>query len=145
MSAPTRGMVAGQAITTQAQTKEFDEGYDRIFGPDRKPVRGRFVYDAAAGGMVEVGVDWEDPGRPTTGRKSEDEIYGNLRATDGADISSRKKQRDYMRANNVTHADDYSPGYWEKASKERVAKATGQLDGPKRRELIHRALERRRK
>ena len=58
MSGPTRGMVAGQAITTQAQTKEFDEGYERIFGKAHRPARGSFVWSEEAGAMVERGADW---------------------------------------------------------------------------------------
>lgn len=45
MTAPKRGMVAGQPITSQANTEAFSEQYDSIFGKDRKPRRGRYVFD----------------------------------------------------------------------------------------------------
>jgi hypothetical protein len=138
MSRPTRGMVAGQPIKTGAQTKEFDEGYERAFGKDRKPVRGRFIYDAVAGQVVEVGADWEERGRET-GHKSEEEIYGSLTATDGSDISTRRRHREYMKANGLSLADDFK-GHWEDAAKKREAVLSGEADRKERRELIGRVL-----
>ena len=113
MSAPKRGMVAGQVITTQAQTKEFDEGYERIFGKGGGE-RGRFVY--RDGGLVRVDADWTDA--ETRAGKSEEEVYGHLQTPDGVDISSRRKRREYMAATGVTDSSDYSPGFLEKRRKE---------------------------
>lgn len=47
-----------------------------------------------------------------------DRHYDGLRATDGTDISSRSKHREYMRANNLTTADDYTQT-WAKAEADR--------------------------
>jgi hypothetical protein len=100
--------VAGQPIRTQAQTAEFDEGFDRIFGKDRKPTRGRFVY--RDGQAVNVDDDWTDaPAR--AGTVTEELVYGGIKATDGTDISSRKKHREYMKAHGLAMAGDYSDSY----------------------------------
>lgn len=130
MSAPKRGMVAGQAITTQAQTKEYDEGFDRIFGKDRKPQRGRFVWSEQAQAMVEVGQDWTDA--ETRAGRSEEEVYGHLQTTDGVDISSRTKRREYMRATGVTDASDFSQDWYSRRRKD----AEREKDQGRKRDLI---------
>lgn len=120
MSGPTKGMVAGQPIKTGAQTREYDEGHERIFGKDRTPTRGRFVYSEEHHGMIQVGSDWEPTDRAGAPRKSEAEIYGNDVAQDGSDISSKKRRRDYMKREGVADTSDFTGGYWEKKVKERV-------------------------
>lgn len=117
MSGPTKGMVAGQQITTGAQTKEFDEGYERVFGHDRKPQRGRFRYDAEAGQCVEVGADWTDAERRAA-TATEEIVYGNTQATDGTDLSSRKKHREYMKQNGLAMVSDFKE-HWQTKKKER--------------------------
>lgn len=114
MSGPTKGMVAGQAIQTQAQSKEFDEGYERTFGKGTKE-RGRFVY--RDGQMVRVDADWTDAERRAL-TTTEGIEYSNAVTTDGVDISSRKKRRDYMAATGVTDASDFGPGYAERRKKD---------------------------
>lgn len=114
MSAPKRGMVAGQSITTQAQTKEFDEGYERIFGKGGGE-RGRFI--CRDGQLVRVDSGWTDAelrAQTTT----EEIAHGNTRTTDGVDISSRRKRREYMSALGVADASDYSPGWYERRKKD---------------------------
>lgn len=54
-----------------------------------------------------------------------DRHYDGLRATDGADISSRSKHREYMRANNLTTADDFTQT-WAKAEAQRREFFSGQ-------------------
>lgn len=144
MSGPTKGMVAGQPIQTGAQSKEFDEGYERIFGADRKPVRGRFVYDAEAGEMVEIGADWSDtPRRAQTA--TEELTYGGVKALDGTDISSKRKRREWMKQKNLADADDFK-GTWESAAKERARYYQGTHDTREIRETVGRAMyEQRRK
>ena len=56
---------------------------------------------------------------PTGGRAIDnalagDRHYDGLRATDGTDISSRSKHREYMRRNGLTTADDFKDT-WAKA------------------------------
>ena len=54
-----------------------------------------------------------------------DRHYDGLRATDGTDISSRSKHRQYMRDNNLTTADDYTQT-WAKAEAQRREFFAGQ-------------------
>ena len=54
-----------------------------------------------------------------------DRHYDGLRATDGTDISSRSKHREYMRANNLTTADDFTQT-WKKQAEQRNAVFAGQ-------------------
>lgn len=141
MSGPTKGMVAGQPIKTGVQSKEFDEGFDRTFG-ERKAERGRWVYTDGGkpieGGPVDVNADWTDPGRDE-GHKSEAEVYGNLQATDGTDISTKRRHREYMKANGLSMASDFTE-YWREAEKKRAAIQSGDADTKERREIIGRAL-----
>jgi hypothetical protein len=107
-------MVAGQPIATGAQTKEFDEGYERVFGKGTKE-RGRFVY--RDGQMVRVDGDWTDAERRAQ-TSTEGIEYSNAVTTDGVDISSRRKRRDYMTATGVTDSSDFSREYIEGRKKD---------------------------
>jgi hypothetical protein len=49
-----------------------------------------------------------------------DRHYEGMRATDGTDIGSRSKHREYMKRNNLTTIDDFSKT-WSKAAEERQA------------------------
>ena len=81
-----------------------------LFNPDTKR------YD------IEVGADWR--GTPATGHKSEAEIYGNLRADDGTDLSSRAKHREYMARKGLTLASDFKESWSaESIAKHRAAQA----------------------
>lgn len=108
MSEPKRGMVAGRPITTQAQTSEWDEGYERIFGRDRKHVRGRFVY--RDGQAINVDEDWTDAERRAQ-TATEELIYSGVKATDGTPINTRRRHREYLKQNGLCMASDYSPEY----------------------------------
>jgi hypothetical protein len=68
-----------------------------------------------------------------------DRFYENTCASDGTDIGSRRKHRAYMKANNLTTADDFK-GAWSEASRERETIRAGQHDKKERREQIERAL-----
>lgn len=144
MGNPTKGMVAGKAITTKdlELTKEYEEGYEATFGKDRKPIRGRWKYTDGGkpipGGPVDVNADWTDTTR-STGHKSEEEIYGKLQATDGTDISTRGRHRRYMKDNNLAMAEDFKE-HWKTADKQRAAIQSGEADTKERREIIGRAL-----
>lgn len=54
-----------------------------------------------------------------------DRHYDGLRATDGTDISSRSKHRAYMKANDLTTADDFTQT-WRDAAKAREASFAGE-------------------
>lgn len=46
-------------------------------------------------------------------------FYENTAATDGTDIGSRRKHRDYMKAKGWTTSSDYGPAYYEKLRADR--------------------------
>lgn len=68
-----------------------------------------------------------------------DRFYENTAATDGADIGSRRKHREYMKRNNLAMAGDYK-NEWSAAAKEREAIRSGQHDRKARRETIERVI-----
>lgn len=121
-------------IRTRTVTPEYEEGFDRAFGldrPTRKP--GRTTYVFRDGKLVEVGGDWQETPRPPV---FGDSHYDGLRASDGTDLSSRTKHREYMKANGLALADDYKET-WANAAKNRAAPTSRD---PERREQIGRAL-----
>ena len=68
-----------------------------------------------------------------------DRFYENTAATDGTDIGSRRKHREYMKQNNLTTVDDYKETWARKAAeRERVDK--GDWDHKARREAVGRAI-----
>jgi hypothetical protein len=109
--------------------------------------RRRWVYREVAPGQVEafeVGADVEPEARTQIVM---DRHYENTCATDGTDIGSRRKHREYMRINGLTTMDDYKDT-WAKAEKERQKFYAGDFDHKARREAIGRAMyeaERKRK
>lgn len=105
--------------------------------------RRRFIWSVEENRLVEVGGEWTDaPRRAQT--PTEELTYGGMRATDGADISSRKKHREYMKHHNVALASDFKET-WAKAGEERAKFYRGESRDTKLREQIGRAMEQRRK
>jgi hypothetical protein len=82
--------------------------------------RRRYIQDRTTGELIEVTADHREPMRNDAGALWGDRHYDGLKATDGTDISTRSKHRDYMRANNVTMADDFKDT-WAKAQAQRDA------------------------
>ena len=127
-------------------TESFRETHSEVFGEKpRSNRRSRTVYPADGSPPFEVGEEWEPtlPGIALT--PTEGLTYSNLRATDGTDISSRTKHRNYMKANGLALVSDYTES-WKKAEKLREEKKSGRADSKQRREIIGRALyEQRRK
>ena len=80
--------------------------------------RRRYIQDRHTGELIEVTSDHQAPLRNDAGVLWGDRHYDGLKATDGSDISTRTKHRDYMRANNVTMADDFKDT-WAKAREQR--------------------------
>jgi hypothetical protein len=66
-------------------------------------------------------------------------FYENTAATDGTDIGSRKRHREYMKRNNLAMADDFK-GEWSGAERERQAIRSGEIDRKARREAVERAI-----
>ena len=139
MAGPTKGSVAGQPIRTGDLTSEYEEGHERTFGqPDPKFPRGRrFKWDPWQKKLVPAG--FVDEGKALDAPLLCGRFYENTSATDGTDIGSRRKHREYMRRNNLTTADDYKEA-WSKAAQEREAVRKGEHDRKERREAIGRAL-----
>ena len=84
--------------------------------------RRRYRYDPESGEMVELTGAYERELKKGAlnhlGGLWGDRHYDGMKATDGADISTRKKHRDYMRKMGVTTADDFKDS-WAKAKRER--------------------------
>lgn len=79
--------------------------------------RRRYV-QLPSGQLVEVTPDYQPTPRNSDSVLWNDRHYDNLRATDGTDISSRAKHREYMKINGLTTVDDFKET-WAKAAKER--------------------------
>ena len=142
MSGPTKGSVAGQPIQTGTVTKEYEDGFERTFG-ERKAVRGRFLYTSGGKALeapVRVDDEWTQPDTGPS-HKSEEEVYGKVTATDGTDLSTRKRHAEYMKRNNLTIDADFKES-WARAAKERDAVLSGTHEGERKeiRETVGRAL-----
>ena len=70
-----------------------------------------------------------------------DRHYDGLRATDGTDISSRSKHRDYMKRHGLATADDFKDT-WAQAQKARDEYRTTGKGGAVTRDDIARAMAR---
>lgn len=129
-----RGTANNEPVVSQARTPEYDEGYDRIFGRDRQPQRGRWVWDAEQGKLVRA-EDYVPPQHALEAPVMVDRFYEGLKATDGTDIGSRRKHRQYMKDNNLTTMDDFSDAYY---AKQKAAKRREYVKN--RRNVIDRAI-----
>lgn len=68
-----------------------------------------------------------------------DSHYDGIRSPiDNADISSRKKRREYMKLHGLADYDDFK-GTWDKAEKERTAVRSGHFQTKERTEAINKA------
>lgn len=72
-----------------------------------------------------------------------DRYYDGLRASDGTDISSRTKHREYMKRTGLTTADDFK-GEWKKAEERRREVKSGTFKDKELRaaitEQVHKAI-----
>lgn len=80
--------------------------------------RRRYVQDRETGQLIEITADYQAPLRADSGALWGDRSYDGMQATDGTDISSRTKHREYMRANGLTTVDDFKQT-WSKAQEQR--------------------------
>ena len=113
----------------------------------------RYVYRPGHPRANERGfVDWNDLGweqekRAVNAPIMAGRFYENTAATDGTDIGSRKRHREYMHSRGLTTADDY-PKFWDAKAKERAVALSPEWDQKGRRDDIARTkyeLEHRRK
>jgi len=101
-------------------------------------VRRKFIYDRKTDKMVEVSLDYQ-PETRSDGSLWNDRHYEGLKATDGTDISSRSKHREYMKRNGLTTADDFK-GEWAKNAEKRAQYFQGRGGGAVSREDVGRAI-----
>lgn len=83
--------------------------------------RRRYIQDPITLEMIEVTPDYVAAPRESAKNRGalwNDRHYDGVKATDGTDISTRKKHREYMRANNLTTVDDFKDS-WAKTQKAR--------------------------
>jgi hypothetical protein len=105
--------------------------------------RRRYRYDPESGEMVEV-TNAAPQQLATKGALNHmgglwsDRHYHGMRASDGADISSRRKHREYMKQKGLTTADDFKDT-WARAARERDHYM--QHGGSVRKEDIRRAID----
>ena len=102
-----------------------------------------WVYRKLEGGGVEVFEKGTEPPseRALHNALAGDRHYDGMRATDGTDISTRSKHREYMKRHGLTTADDYTQT-WAKAQKERDDYRTGKSGGAVSRDDIARTIAR---
>lgn len=102
--------------------------------------RRRYIQDRETGELIEVTPDYVATSRDSArnaGMLWNDRGYEGMQATDGADISSRKKHRDYMKRTGLTTVDDFKDS-WAKAQAQR--ERYYQNGGSFRRQDVERAM-----
>lgn len=102
--------------------------------------RRRWVYTQGGRPLpepIEVTAEWTDT--PKRVDVVTDLYMDGVRATDGTDIGSRKKRREYMHVRGLADADDYK-GQWQKAAEQREKVRRGEHDKAERRDAIGRAV-----
>ncbi len=136
-----RGTAANEPVVSQAGTRGFRRGYARVFG-DRKPQRGRWVYDAARGRFVPAD-EYVPPARAATAPILTGRCHEGQVAPDGTPINTRRKRAAWARESGCADYDDFK-GAREKRKKELEARARGELKpDPQLREFIGRELYKR--
>jgi hypothetical protein len=78
----------------------------------------RYKYDEKTKKVIEITTERKTDRSKGDSSLWNDSHYEGARTTDGKDIGSRKKHRQYMRDNNLTTSDDYK-NEWKAAAKER--------------------------
>lgn len=104
--------------------------------------RKRYIWDDELKDLVEITPDYQPSRKDAANHLGSlwgDRHYDGLQATDGADISTRKKHRDYMRKMGLTTADDFKDS-WARSQKEREHYM--QNGGSVRKQDIRDAIER---
>lgn len=115
-------MSTGRDPKTMPGTAEFREGYDRLYG-DRKPQRGRWIYDTAQQKLVPA-EDYRPPEEARNAPVMVDRFMEGASTADGVDIGSRRKREEYKRRNGVSDSSDVSPEWVRKRRADREARTT---------------------
>lgn len=124
-----RGMVVGEQVVSQAATEEYRAGHERIFG-DRKPQRGRWVYDASLGKCVPAD-EYVPPARALDAPIIADRIHEGTTFHDGErvrDLGSRQKRRAFLRETGLAEASDCSKSWLESQTKQRERSVERRID-----------------
>lgn len=85
--------------------------------------RRRYRFNTNTGELEEIGLDVELAPRV---HLQTDTPYNNLTATDGTPIDTRRRHREYMQANNLTMASDFTKT-WADAPARRAAESRAEL------------------
>jgi hypothetical protein len=133
-------MVNGEPIVSQASTPEFREAHERIFG-DKPIQRGRWVWDAERQELVPAD-HYIAPSHAKDAPIMAGRFYENTSATDGTDVSTRQKHRDYMRRNGLTTTDDYKQSWAQAQAKRDAVREQYKMPSASRREALARAMYR---
>lgn len=86
-------------------------------------MRRRYIQDPVTYELIEVTPDYVAQQRESAKNRGalwNDRHYDGARATDGTDISTRAKHREYMKRHNLTTTDDFKQT-WAQAQKAREA------------------------
>lgn len=129
-----RGTANNEPVVSQANTAEFEASYDRIFG-DRPPARGRWVWDEARGKLVPA-AEYIPPEVALTAPIMVDRYMEGTIATDGTDIGSRRKRRDYMREHNLADYDDFKTCRQKGEERRAKIRGGGEFDRKARHEAV---------
>jgi hypothetical protein len=98
----------------------------------------RFVQDRATLEFHEVSSDYVPDVGNTDSALWGDRHYAGMRTSDGTDISTRSKHREYMKRHGLTTIDDFGADHWQRHAAQREAVARG-VD-PNRKHDIARAI-----
>jgi hypothetical protein len=124
-----RGTVVGEPVVSQANSKAYADNYERMFGKDHKPERGRWSFGRADPSAKAIHASIVS-GRWHEGQK----------APDGTDIGTPAKRRAWMKATGTADYDDYR-GVRARKAAELEARHRGELKPDKSlRDLIGREL-----
>ena len=136
-----RGTVVGEAVVSQANTRDFDAGYDRVFGAGKKVQRGRFIWDPEKKAMVSA-AEYVEPVLAKDAPIASGRFYENQKMLDGADVGSRKRYNEYLKVRGLTHSDDFKE-QWKKDAERRAKFYTQGGDAAEhkaRREIVGKAF-----
>jgi hypothetical protein len=92
-------------------------------------------------------VEWNEYGAYEHSRALDapilmDRFYENTATTDGVDIGSRRKHREYMKRTGLTVSTDFTEA-WKQDAKNREKIQKGEHDRKERREIVERAWHQR--
>jgi hypothetical protein len=129
-----RGTAAGEPVVSQANTADFEAGYERAFGPS-EPQKGRWIWDDRVSRLVPA-EEYTEPTGDGRVMVLGEAHYDGLRMTDGTIVDSRRKYREYLKATGCAVAGDYS----EHLSERKAQKQRERHDAKDRRETIGRSI-----